>query len=305
MRPPRRLIVPPELGVITTPLVASVWEAELRGHPDSEFADFLVEGIQCGFRIGFDYGSQVGISATNNMHSAREHPEPIDRYVREEMSAGRIIRLSSGSAGEGVTAQGIHVSRFGVIPKSHQPGKWRLISDLSSPKGSSVNDGVSPSLCSVSYAAVDDAVRCILALGQGALLAKFDVASAYRVVPVHPEDRLLLGMKWRGELLVDGASASGRHQNYSQRWLTHFCGSWGDMALSMLCTTWTIICYWAHPGPWFVTGLSGLVLTCAKLWASPLRSTSWKVRHPVFHSWAFKLTQSRGPWPCLKKSWTV
>ena len=261
-KPPRRLVVPPELGVITTPLVASVWEAELRGHPDSEFADFLVEGIRCGFRIGFDYGSQVGISATNNMHSAREHPEPIDRYVREEMSAGRIIRLSSGSAGEGVTAQGIHVSRFGVIPKSHQPGKWRLISDLSSPKGSSVNDGVSPSLCSVSYAAVDDAVRCILALGQGALLAKFDVASAYRVVQC-------------------------------------------DTALSMLCTTWTIICYWAHPGPWFVTGLSGLVLTCAKLWASPLRSTSWKVRHPVFHSWAFKLTRSRGPWPCLKKSWTV
>ena len=208
-KPPRRLIVPPELGVITTPLVASVWEAELRGHPDSEFADFLVEGIRCRFRIGFDYSSQVGISATNNMHSAREHPEPIDRYVREEMSAGRIIRLSSGSAGEGVTAQGIHVSRFGVIPKSHQPGKWRLISDLSSPKGSSVNDGVSPSLCSVSYAAVDDAVRCILALGQGALLAKFDVASAYRVVPVHPEDRLLLGMKWRGELLVDGALPFG------------------------------------------------------------------------------------------------
>ena len=151
------------------------------------------------------------MSANSNMHSAREHPEPIDRYVQEELRAGRIVRLSSGEAGESASGRRIqvHVSRFGVISKPHQPGKWRLITDLSSPKGASVNDGVSPSLCSVSYASVDDAVRCILALGQGALLAKFDIASAYRMVPVHPEDRPLLGMRWRGELLVDGALPFG------------------------------------------------------------------------------------------------
>ena len=34
------------------------------------------------------------------------------------------------------------MSRFGVISKPHQPGKWRLITDLSSPKGASVNDGI-------------------------------------------------------------------------------------------------------------------------------------------------------------------
>ena len=62
---------------------------------------------------------------------------------------------------------GVHVSRFGVIPKPHKPGKWRLITDLSSPKGSSVSNGVAPALCSVSYASVDDAVRCIASLGPG------------------------------------------------------------------------------------------------------------------------------------------
>ena len=139
------------------------------------------------------------------MRSATEHPEPIDRYLQEELRAGRVIRLNGGE--EGVS--GIHVSRFGVIPKPHQPGKWRLITDLSSPKGSSVNDGVAPALCSVSYASVDDAVRCIASLGRGALLAKFDIASAYRAVPVHPEDRRLLGMKWRGDVFVDGALPFG------------------------------------------------------------------------------------------------
>ena len=32
----------------------------------------------------------------------------------------------------------VHLNRFGVIPKSSQPGKWRLIVDLSHPEGKSV-----------------------------------------------------------------------------------------------------------------------------------------------------------------------
>ena len=50
---------------------------------------------------------------------------------------------------------------------------------------------------------MDVAVRKVLALGQGSLLAKFDVEGAYRTVPVHPEDRWLLGMRWRDQLYVD------------------------------------------------------------------------------------------------------
>ena len=34
-------------------------------------------------------------------------------------------------------------------------------------------------------------------------MAKFDVESAYRNVPVHPSDRYLLGMKWRNHYYVD------------------------------------------------------------------------------------------------------
>ena len=38
----------------------------------------------------------------------------------------------------------LQISSFGVIPKRGQPGKWRLIVDLSSPEGSSINDGIDP-----------------------------------------------------------------------------------------------------------------------------------------------------------------
>ena len=81
-----------------------------------------------------------------------------------------------------------------MIPKKHQPGKWRLILDLSSPLGS-VNDGILKEPFSVQYMRVDDVISGIMSFGQGTLLAKFDVESAYRNIPVHPEDRYLLGMK--------------------------------------------------------------------------------------------------------------
>lgn len=36
-------------------------------------------------------------------------------------------------------------------------------------------------------------------------IAKFDIKSAYCLIPVHPEDRYLLGMVWEDKLYV-GAS---------------------------------------------------------------------------------------------------
>ena len=43
----------------------------------------------------------------------------------------------------------------------------------------------------------------ILSLGRGALMAKVDVKQAYRVVPVHPDDRCLLGVHWNDQVIVD------------------------------------------------------------------------------------------------------
>ena len=60
-----------------------------------------------------------------------------------------------------------HISRFGVIPKANQPGKWRLIVHLSHPKGKSVNDGVSPELCSLHYVKADDVAWMVWQLGPG------------------------------------------------------------------------------------------------------------------------------------------
>ena len=43
-----------------------------------------------------------------------------------------------------------------------------------------------------------------LKLGPGSLLAKIDIKSAYRLIPVHPLDRHMFGMQWEGLTYVDG-----------------------------------------------------------------------------------------------------
>ena len=81
--------------------------------------------------------------------------------------------------------------------------------DLSAPESSSVNDGVHDKYCSLQYVSVDDAAEAVMAKGQGALLAKADIASACRIIPIHPDDRWLLGMKWENGVFIDTALPFG------------------------------------------------------------------------------------------------
>ncbi len=62
-----------------------------------------------------------------------------------------------------------------------------LIVDLSHPVGASVNDGIEAELSTLKYPSVDDALRRLLSREPGALMAKADIESAYRNVPVHPD----------------------------------------------------------------------------------------------------------------------
>ena len=67
---------------------------------------------------------------------------------------------------------------------------------MSHPEGRSVSDGISKALCSLHYVTIDDAITQVVELGQGCLLAKIDIKSAFRLLPVHPTDRHLLQMVW-------------------------------------------------------------------------------------------------------------
>jgi len=159
---------------------------------------FFLQGITKGFRIG--YKEQEGKLKTSkiNLQSATLHPQVVDEYIHTELAAQRVAGPYTPDE-----CPFVKISRFGVIPKNHQANKWRLIVDLSHPRGHSVNDNIPSHLCSLSYITVDEAIHQILKTGQGTLLAKVDIKSAFRLLPVHPADRHLLGMKWRENIYID------------------------------------------------------------------------------------------------------
>ena len=103
--------------------------------------------------------------------------------------------------------QGIHLSPIRAIPKKHKPGKWRLIMDLSSPAGSSVNDGISSEWSFISYVSIDFLLSLVLEAGKGSTLVKADIKESYRMLPIDPEDQGLLGIQW--EFYTDKALPFG------------------------------------------------------------------------------------------------
>ena len=47
--------LPVNMQAITTPLHWQAWNQCLASHPDQRFQHYIVDGIQSGFRLGFDY----------------------------------------------------------------------------------------------------------------------------------------------------------------------------------------------------------------------------------------------------------
>ena len=176
---------------VFTPLKVDAWVKALSPHPDQAFARYICDGLRFGFRIGK--------SASSNMLSASTHPKVVSDYIDKELRLGRML----GPFDLTRDLPSLHVNRFGVIPKGHNTGKWRLITDLSFPEGQSVNDGIDSSFCSLSYTTVDDIAIAIAQLGKGALRAKVDIESAYRLIPVNPQDRPLQAVQWDNKVYVD------------------------------------------------------------------------------------------------------
>ena len=166
------------------PLVLATWRCA------QPLAQFFLNGISEGFKIGDNYGSVYLKSARKNLDNALQHKQVVSEYLQTEIHNKRV----AGPFSRG-DITGVQINHFGVIPKNHQPNKCRLIINLSNPKGHSVNDDIPKCLCSLSYISVDDAINHIIAKGPHTLLAKIDNKNIFRLLLVHPTDRHLLAME--------------------------------------------------------------------------------------------------------------
>ena len=185
-----------------SPIQIPVLAMSLRYHPDQDFSSFILRGLLEGFHIGYTSQTRPLRTATRNHPSSLANPQAVSAYIRSEATAGRMV-------GPLINTEGVHCSPIGLVPKGRGTGAWRMIVDLSYPNGMSVNDGIAPSLCSLTYSSVDDAIQFITKLGRGALLVKIDIKNAYRIIPVHPHDHHLLGVQWEGHVYIDRALPFG------------------------------------------------------------------------------------------------
>lgn len=135
-------------------------------------------------------------TVTPNLKSATLHPQAVSDALAKEVSRGH----TAGPFQE-PPIQNLQCSPLGVVPK--KDGTWRIIMDLSSPHGSSVNDFISKETYTLHYATFDQALALVAQHGQDALMAKLDIKHAFRLCPVHPADLELLGIHWEGQYYID------------------------------------------------------------------------------------------------------
>ena len=173
---------------LPTPVIVERLDFFLSGYNHS-IAVFLSSGFRDGFPL--HYEGDPSCSDANNLISAIKNPYVVDGKISKELKAGRL-------AGPFRTRpfDPFRIFPLGVVPKKI-PGEFRLIHHLSYPRGSSVNDGISPDHTSVSYATISDAIGHIKAAGGGCFLAKTDVKNAFRIIPIRPMDYYLLGVRWK------------------------------------------------------------------------------------------------------------
>ena len=192
------LPLPQRDNKVVTPIKVIKYSPLVKGfHHDK----YLIEGFSNGFRLGYTGPRQF--CSSENSKTALECFEITNTKLNKEIQSGRIV----GPFGN-PPFKNLQISPLGIVPKK-VPGQFRMIHNLSFPKGSLINHFICPELSTVQYTRFDDATALLLKVGPKALMAKTDIDSAFRIIPIHPLDHDLLGTCWRNKFYFDKCLAMG------------------------------------------------------------------------------------------------
>ena len=126
-------------------------------YPFPEIRDYLINGFRNGFDIGFRGSFEDDNARPRNLRSARDNVEQVSEAIIKELSRGH-----TAGPFPHPPFPFTHCSPIGSAPKPD--GSVRLILDLSSPRGDSVNDGISQEDFACVYSKFDDAVSIVSCL---------------------------------------------------------------------------------------------------------------------------------------------
>ena len=173
-------------------------------HPNSEFVEYVCEGLRDGFDIGVEE-NEDGFHLPN-LKTVQDWEGHVDKWLASEKLAGRLLGPFTTATLPHPRAQ---ISPLGTAHKrSYDPDviKRRVIYHLSagpdrdharSVNGSTLAD---PSL---QYDTVGDAASVLRRFGTGAYMAKTDAEAAFRQVPVAPSAYHRMGVEWKEEMYLD------------------------------------------------------------------------------------------------------
>ncbi len=178
----------------STPVNISKLGQALRNHPNRCFVNYLITGLVQGFFAGLSWMPDYSL-VCKNLLSALKEPEVVDSLLEKEVKKGFMI-----GPFDDPPFPDYRINPIGIATRKYS-GKKRLIIDLSAPHNDaaqSVNSLIPLAPFSLFYATIDDAI--IKKAGRGAWLSKADISDAFKVMPLHPSQWHLFGVKWQNKL---------------------------------------------------------------------------------------------------------
>lgn len=166
---------------IDGPLKWSEWNELLPANDIDR--DYILNGVQYGFKLYDSDLSHVPEVETNNYSSCFKYFNLVEQQIQYELMQGNYVISEDKPQ---------IISALGAIPKS--PTKIRLIHDASRPQHMSLNDYIlAEADCSCTYMDIREAIKHIK---PGSFLAKVDLSNAYRSVAINPANYSSTGLKW-------------------------------------------------------------------------------------------------------------
>lgn len=205
-----RVSVRESLLKVVTPLPHDRWYGALK--ECSLLDDF--RDVPLGLRFGFKTGVTSKLIThfiPDNHRSALDSPNIVNDHIQNELSLQRYSGPFDVS--QLLTLIGpFRTAPLGVVPKPNST-KSRIIQDLSFPRNdttiASVNSEINSDNFPCEWGSFAQCYFLVAKAPPGTQVAVFDVDSAYRNIPVHPEDQRHFCVSWNGKVYIDHCVAFG------------------------------------------------------------------------------------------------
>ena len=150
------------LSLVFLPLLS-----DLLPHLSTSHNFLQVQGVlyDLCFGCNISYSGLHSAMITLNLQSALLHPKAVSQALAKELSHGH-----TAGPFQSLPLPNFQCPPLGVVPK--KDGTWCIIMDLSSPRGSSINDHISKDDYTLHYTTFDHTLTLVARHGQKAVMAK-------------------------------------------------------------------------------------------------------------------------------------